>query len=89
MTLSRLLLLFVLASLATLAQAGPRDAQATRIEHGRYLAHASDCAACHTPENGMPYAGGPPIDTPFGIVYGTNITPDRQYGIGNLSLIHI
>ncbi|WP_353250391.1 c-type cytochrome [Salinisphaera sp. T31B1] len=58
------------------------DAQ---VERGEYLARAADCAACHTAKGGTPYAGGHPIDTPFGTVYGTNITPDKQYGIGDYS----
>lgn len=28
-------------------------------------------------------AGGLAIATPFGTLYSTNITPDKQYGIGN------
>ena len=54
-----------------------------QIERGRYLTVAGDCASCHTvPESGQPFAGGRPIDTPFGIVLGANITPDRETGIG-------
>jgi mono/diheme cytochrome c family protein len=53
------------------------------IERGRYLTIAADCAACHTvPGSGKPFAGGRPIETPFGIVVGANITPDRETGIG-------
>jgi mono/diheme cytochrome c family protein len=55
----------------------------TQIEKGRYLAIASDCAACHTvPGGGQPYAGGRPIETPFGNIVGSNITPDKDTGIG-------
>jgi mono/diheme cytochrome c family protein len=52
------------------------------IERGRYLASAGDCAACHTAAGGKPYAGGRPIETPFGAVFAPNITPDRDTGIG-------
>lgn len=55
------------------------------LEQGQYLVRAADCAACHTKEGGTPYAGGAPIATPFGTVYGTNITPDKEYGIGDYS----
>lgn len=55
----------------------------TQIEKGRYLAIASDCAACHTvPNDGRPYAGGRSIETPFGNIVASNITPDRETGIG-------
>jgi mono/diheme cytochrome c family protein len=53
------------------------------IERGRYLAAAGDCAACHTAQGGQPYAGGRAIPTPFGTLYSTNITPDKETGIGN------
>ncbi|MBV8797189.1 MAG: c-type cytochrome, partial [Hyphomicrobiales bacterium] len=54
-----------------------------QIERGRYLAIVGDCASCHTvPGSGQPYAGGRPIETPFGVVVGANITPDPDTGIG-------
>jgi nicotinate dehydrogenase subunit B len=43
------------------------------------------CAVCHTAHNGVPNAGGRALDTPFGTIYTTNITPDEQTGIGNWS----
>jgi mono/diheme cytochrome c family protein len=63
------------------AAADPQDF--SQIERGRYLAIAGDCAACHVdPAGGRPYAGGLPIETPFGIIVSPNITPDRETGIG-------
>ncbi|MBX9754692.1 MAG: cytochrome c [Pseudomonadaceae bacterium] len=53
------------------------------IERGQYLARAADCVACHSTAGSAPYAGGLPLESPFGTIYGTNITPDKQYGIGN------
>jgi mono/diheme cytochrome c family protein len=41
-----------------------------------------DCAACHTAPGGRDFAGGRPIDTPFGAIETPNITPDRDTGIG-------
>ncbi|HEY1725488.1 MAG TPA: c-type cytochrome [Steroidobacteraceae bacterium] len=62
----------------------PQDNQDfTQIERGRYLAIAADCAACHTnPHDQRAFAGGRPIQTPFGMVLSANITPDRETGIG-------
>jgi len=79
--------LFVgLALLGVVAGAMPlHAAENPSVEHGRYLAKAGDCAACHTAEGGKPYAGGRAIGTPFGKVYTTNITPDRETGIGDWS----
>lgn len=56
------------------------------IEHGQYVALASDCSACHTAPNGPAYAGALPIASPLGAIYSTNITPDRATGIGSYSL---
>ena len=58
---------------------------ASLIERGEYLARAADCAACHTAEGGVPYAGGRAFVLPFGTLYSTNITPDKETGIGNYS----
>ncbi|WP_459623770.1 c-type cytochrome [Burkholderia sp. 3C] len=50
--------------------------------HGAYLARAGDCIACHTAKGGAPFAGGLPFATPVGTIYSTNITADREHGIG-------
>ncbi|MFT9256563.1 MAG: cytochrome c [Acetobacter sp.] len=59
----------------------------TPMSRGHYLAIASDCAACHTNgRDGAYMAGGYAIQSPMGAIYSTNITPSKQYGIGNYSL---
>jgi mono/diheme cytochrome c family protein len=75
----RSLALFILTAWALSVAAEPLH---SAIERGRYLAAAGDCAACHTAEGGKPYAGGRPVPTPFGVIYSTNITPDKDTGIG-------
>lgn len=55
------------------------------IARGAYLARAGDCVACHTARGGAEYAGGRALDTPFGRLYGPNLTPDPDTGIGNWS----
>jgi mono/diheme cytochrome c family protein len=75
------LALTVAAALAPLTARGDQESYA-EIERGRYLAAAGDCEACHTAEGGKPFAGGKPIETPFGVIYSPNITPDRGTGIG-------
>ena len=57
-------------------------ANADRVTKGKYLAEATDCAACHTAKGGKPFAGGRPFKLPFGTIYTPNITPDRETGIG-------
>jgi mono/diheme cytochrome c family protein len=60
-------------------------AQASLVERGAYLARAADCTACHTAKDGKEYAGGLGFKMPFGTLYSTNITPDKETGIGNYS----
>ena len=55
--------------------------QAT-IARGGQLAALGDCAVCHTEANGALNAGGRAIETPFGTIWSTNITPDPATGIG-------
>lgn len=52
------------------------------IAQGEVLAAAGNCAACHTARHGQPYAGGYAMQTGFGTLYSTNITPDLETGIG-------
>ena len=58
---------------------------AATIERGRVLAAAGDCAVCHTAPGGASNAGGRGMDTPFGTIYTTNLTPDAETGIGQWS----
>jgi nicotinate dehydrogenase subunit B len=55
---------------------------AATIARGEQLAALGDCAVCHTAANGILNAGGRPLQTPFGTIYSTNITPDVETGIG-------
>ena len=52
------------------------------IKQGEYVARTADCVACHTTLDGETYAGGLPMLTPLGAIYSTNITPDKETGIG-------
>ena len=58
---------------------------AETIEKGRVLAATGNCIVCHTAPGGMPNAGGRAIETPYGNVYSTNLTPDAATGIGTWS----
>jgi mono/diheme cytochrome c family protein len=55
------------------------------VKRGEYLAKAGDCIACHSAPHGKPFAGGLPMMTPMGAIYSTNITPDKDTGIGQYS----
>jgi mono/diheme cytochrome c family protein len=58
------------------------------IARGEYLARAGNCMGCHTQRGGPAYAGGRGIETPFGTVYTSNLTPDPATGIGAWSPDH-
>jgi mono/diheme cytochrome c family protein len=59
-----------------------------QVARGAYLARVGNCMLCHTERGGAAYAGGRPVETPFGTVYASNITPDAQTGIGRWSAAH-
>ena len=54
-----------------------------QVERGRYLTSLGDCVACHTEKGGARFAGGRPVETPFGTVLSANLTPDDATGIGH------
>ena len=72
---------------ASLLLAGAVQAQGASpdlVKRGEYLATAGDCSACHRdPHSGKPFSGGYAIQSPMGIVYGSNVTPAKTAGIGN------
>ncbi len=69
-------------SIAPIARPDPSTYSAATIARGEQLAALGDCAVCHTAVNGALNAGGRAIETPFGTIYSTNITPDPETGIG-------
>jgi len=83
MTMKKLThILTLVAGLAasTFAAAAPAE---TLVQRGAYLARAGDCIACHSAPGKPAFAGGLAIDSGHGIIYSTNITPDKQHGIGS------
>jgi mono/diheme cytochrome c family protein len=65
---------------ATAAQGTTPSAAETA--RGRYMFGATGGCGCHTVPKGQVNAGGRKYDGPYGTVYSSNITPDRQTGIG-------
>lgn len=63
----------------------PASFDRTLVARGAKLAAIGNCGSCHTATGGKMYAGGFPLKTPFGTVFGTNITPDPETGIGRWS----
>ncbi|WP_026352984.1 cytochrome c [Solimonas variicoloris] len=69
-------------ALAPIAPPPAASFAAQQIARGAVLAGAGYCATCHTAKGGQPYAGGYAMETPFGVIHSTNITPDVATGIG-------
>lgn len=74
----------VIATFALLSSCSISAAETDLVKQGEYLARAGDCVACHTAKGGKPFAGGLPMETPIGVIYSTNITPDKT-GLGDYS----
>ena len=72
----------LLGSFAVQAHA---EDEAQLIKQGEYLSRLGDCMACHTVSGKGDYAGGLAIESNLGTIYSTNITPDKDHGIGNYS----
>ena len=86
--LSRILgltFLSVLAGSAANAQQQKSVTGGELVQRGEALARAGDCIACHTAPEGRTFAGGRAMPTPFGTLFSSNITPDRDTGIGKWS----
>ena len=64
----------------------PPAPSAARLAAGARIVALGDCMVCHTARDGAAYAGGLGLQTPFGTIYSTNITPDPETGIGSWSL---
>lgn len=67
-----------------IADAGTPSAE--MLQHGEYVARQGDCVACHSTPKTQPFAGGLEMGTPLGSIFTTNITPDKETGIGNYTL---
>jgi nicotinate dehydrogenase subunit B len=74
-------------AIAPVERPDPGAYSVVTIERGRQMAALGDCAVCHTSEGGIVNAGGRPLETAFGTIYTTNITPDTGTGIGNWSYV--
>jgi mono/diheme cytochrome c family protein len=69
-------------AIAPIVPSAPQAFAPELIAKGEKLAGGGYCAECHTAKGGKVFAGGYAMETPFGVLYSTNITPDPETGIG-------
>jgi mono/diheme cytochrome c family protein len=60
----------------------PGTPNADQVRHGQALVVLGDCMSCHIRAGGEPFAGGYGLNTPFGVIYSSNISSDADTGIG-------
>ena len=75
---------FVLAwrpAIAPISPPPPGSFAPELVAQGEALAGGGFCAVCHTAKGGQKYAGGYPMQSPFGVIYSTNITPDPETAV--------
>ena len=72
-------------AIAAIVPPDPARFAAAEISRGSQLARIGNCVGCHQSAHGRPYAGGYGVQSPFGTIYGSNITPDPDTGIGRWS----
>ncbi|MDK4718145.1 molybdopterin-dependent oxidoreductase [Rhizobium sp. CNPSo 3968] len=69
----------------SIAQISRPDAgvfSASTIERGKLAAAIGACNVCHVSNDGRAFGGGRALETPFGTIYASNISPDVTAGIG-------
>jgi mono/diheme cytochrome c family protein len=71
--------------IARIAPPAPGAVDRLLVAEGEDLARLGNCAGCHTSAPSRPLAGGRALETPFGAVFATNITPHADDGIGSWS----
>jgi mono/diheme cytochrome c family protein len=79
---SRLFLALLLGAMSLPATAAAQAPPAAEIARGKYVFGATGGCGCHTVPKGPVNAGGRKYEGPYGTVYSTNITPDKETGIG-------
>jgi mono/diheme cytochrome c family protein len=78
---TKLLIILFLGSfsfVSTLVQAQTNEL----IAKGQYIFALAGGCACHTVPKGTPHVGARAFPIPFGTVYSTNITQDKETGLG-------
>jgi mono/diheme cytochrome c family protein len=74
--------LITLAQLVTFTRAANAQTNNELVAKGQYIFASAGGCACHTDPKGTPHTGARAFPIPFGTVYSTNITQDKETGLG-------
>ncbi|TCR79516.1 molybdopterin cofactor-binding domain-containing protein [Rhizobium sp. BK376] len=69
-------------SIASISRPDANVFSSATIERGRLAAAIGACDVCHVSDDGRAFGGGRALETPFGTIYASNISPDVTGGIG-------
>jgi mono/diheme cytochrome c family protein len=77
-------LMIIVGSLFSLsARSHAQTGNKELVARGQYIFALAGGCACHSDPKGIPHAGARAFPIPFGTVYSTNITQDKETGLGN------
>jgi mono/diheme cytochrome c family protein len=79
----KLISLFFFVASFWVPDIGTAQTEKELIARGQYIFAVAGGCACHTVPKETPHAGGRAFPIPFGTVYSTNITQDKETGLGN------
>jgi mono/diheme cytochrome c family protein len=79
------LLLALVFCLFGSADAGAAEAKGDLVERGQYIFSLAGGCACHSAPKGTPHVGAREFPIPMAKVYSTNLTADKETGLGDWS----
>lgn len=77
------LLLLLVGSISVVSSSVQAQTEKELVAKGQYIFAVAGGCACHSVPKETPNAGGRAFPIPFGTVYSTNITQDKETGLGN------
>ena len=80
--LSRVIAVFILLSALFASTATAQTENKELIAKGEAIFSLAGGCACHSDPRGKPHTGGRAFPVPFGTVYSTNLTADKETGLG-------
>ncbi|HEY1024246.1 MAG TPA: c-type cytochrome [Sphingobacteriaceae bacterium] len=83
---------FLVNTMPSAAELGTKPSESDHVAYGQYLVSAAACVECHSKSEkgqripGSEFGGGGVFQMPNGVLTSSNITPDKETGIGSWSM---